>query len=70
MLGGLDWASSPYLVVEAFMSVSLFPEALDPSDAYEGGRFSLKLDREKVHSVRLGAFDGEASPTASFRQDA
>jgi hypothetical protein len=52
------------------MSFGLFLEALNRSDACEGGRFSLKLDRERAHTIRLGALDGEASPTAPFPRDA
>jgi hypothetical protein len=53
-------SSNDHIVIKDFLSVSLFPEVLDLSDAYEGGRFSLKLDRDKARKVLLAAFDGEA----------
>jgi hypothetical protein len=44
MLDSFNWGCSPYLVIEAFLSLGPFPEALDPSDVYEGTRSSLKFD--------------------------
>jgi hypothetical protein len=70
MLGALEWACSPHLVVQAFMSLCLVSTEADPRDPNRGALLSLELDRDLARSVRLGPLEPEASHIALFPGDA